>query len=80
MYIYIKYTVVSDIGCQHLGSIIQLDTNVDIGYNMPTIGKCNLKGFFVPFGHRVGKCIFIEIYIVTLDICCQQFGEHVIVG
>ena len=25
-------------------------------------GKCNLKGFFVPFGHKVEKCIFIEIY------------------
>ena len=25
--------------------------------------KCKLEGFFVPFGHRDGKCIFIEIYI-----------------
>ena len=27
--------------------------------------KCKLEGFFVPFGHRDGKCIFIE------------FGKHV---
>ena len=25
--------------------------------------KCKLEGFFVPFGHRDGKCIFIEISI-----------------
>ena len=25
--------------------------------------KCKLEGFFVPFGHRDGKCIFIDIYI-----------------
>ena len=28
-----------------------------------TEDKCKLEGFFVPFGHRDGKCIFIEIYI-----------------
>ena len=39
--------------------------------------KCKLEGFFVPFGHRDGKCIFIEIYVFILDICCQQFGEHI---
>ena len=38
--------------------------------------KCKLEGFFVPFGHRDGKCIFIED-IPMLDICWQQFGEHV---
>ena len=40
--------------------------------------KCKLEGFFVPFGHRDGKCIFIEIYIVILDICCQQSHQSVI--
>ena len=23
---------------------------------------CNLEGFFVPFGHRVGECTFFENY------------------
>ena len=30
--------------------------------------KCNLKGFFVPFGHRVGKCTFINKTIKDGDI------------
>ena len=32
---------------------------------------CNLEGFFVPFGHRVGECTFLKITIL-LDMCCQQ--------
>ena len=47
---------------------------------------CNLEGFFVPFGHRVGECTFLKITIlvdiclfitILFDICCQQFGEYV---
>ena len=40
--------------------------------------KCKLGGFFVPFGHRDGKCIFIEIYFFILDIYWQQSHQSVI--
>ena len=29
--------------------------------------KCKLEVFCVPFGHRVGECTYLEIYIFVLD-------------
>ncbi len=41
-----------------------MDIYVDMDIPCQQFGdKFKLEGFFVPFGHRDGTCIFIEIYI-----------------
>ena len=70
--------MVLDISCQqfggiYLGGLYMLIMDISCQH----LGDdCNLEGFFVPFGHRVGECTFLKITIL-LDISCQQFGEYV---
>ena len=65
MYIFENVYLYWIYAANNLGSMCQLNIyTLVLDISCQHLGdECKLEGFCVPFGHRIGECIFLKMYI-----------------